>query len=131
MYNDKKKQSAYQNAWRKKNRANFLSDKVCEQCGETDRLRPRKRQDTPYYKSTYLWGLGREKFEEKIKLFKILCYLCYREDIRASRKRTPCKLGKVSSYKYGCRCDICQRAQNMQKDTLRGHVFLKDIEKTT
>ena len=97
----------YQRKWIANRRAKFFKDKVCK-CGSTESLQI-DHVDPKTKVSHRVWSWSKERFDEEIKKCQILCHECHKEKTRLwnlSRR----KHGRTW-YSYGCRCEICFKAQ--------------------
>lgn len=114
MNNRKEYMKEYQRRWMAARRAEYMSDKVCVVCGSSDRLEVDHINPTEKLLSPgTLWSMARDNPRRMAELAKcqVLCYDHHKEKTiaEANAKR---KHGRTM-YNYGCRCEICYKAQQI------------------
>ena len=102
-YKDKDKQREYQRIWHAKRRHSYFCDKCCKHCGSKEKLElhhldPSKKE----HHSIWSWSEKRRNLE--IEKCIVLCKGCH---YKAHGKRLGRTCGRVATYKYGCRCELC------------------------
>jgi 5-methylcytosine-specific restriction endonuclease McrA len=112
-YKDKEKQRAFQNAWIKKRRNDWIMSQggVCVQCGGTDRLEvdhvdPALKSINP----RSLWGMSltNPRRIAELALCQVLCNSCHSAKTRAFNTKPQQPHGTHNRYDKGCRCDECR-----------------------
>lgn len=108
-YTDKEKQRAYQRAWMKKRREDWLIENgPCVLCGSDDDLQV-DHVDRQTKITHRVWSLNKERRLRELSKCQVLCQPCH------SKKTTADfgwgKHGSRSRYRQGCRCDLCMDAR--------------------
>ena len=103
-YIDKNKKREYQRIWMAKRREDFFCDKICKHCGDSEdsqlhHLDPSKKV------SHSIWGWSKKRQLPEIAKCIILCRGCH---MKVHGKKLGRTCGKLSTYKYGCRCEKCK-----------------------
>ena len=102
-YKDKNKQREYQRRWMKSRRLDYLADKSCHLCGESNSEILEIHHKDPSQKSTHrIWSWSQARREEELAKCVVLCGSCHKKQHATSH-------GKEWMYNhYKCRCDICR-----------------------
>jgi len=89
-------------------RAAWMTGRVCEECGSTERLEVHHRD--PSQKVDHrVWSWAQKRREAELAKCSVLCRPCHRKTYR----RHPAGHGKSSTLyvDYGCRCEACREYQ--------------------
>lgn len=104
----KNKRTAYQCAWMRQRRENYLSDERCLKCGATDNLEIHHR-DPAEKESHRIWSWSTTRLEAELAKCDVLCRDCHilyhKIEILSKRQH-----GSSNTYKNGCRCPACREA---------------------
>lgn len=122
-YKDRDKQREFQRLWRTNRRNAYFAGKFCVVCKSTDNLElDHIDPSTKKYNPASIWGMSDDNPNKIAELAKcqVLCQTHHREKTSAWWKANR-KHGRTW-YKYGCRCDICFKAQ--QKHNARRNAGL-------
>lgn len=101
-YKDPEKQRAYQRAWIRRRRAEYMQGRECLRCGATEDLEWHHFV-TDEKVEHRIWSWTRGRLERELSKCIVLCDPCHNE-YHASEKR---KHG-AGAYRRGCRCAICR-----------------------
>lgn len=84
----------------------YLADKVCAECGGTDRLIAtwRDKQNHPY-SSTTIWGYSDTRREELLAECTVICRPCLAKRVAQAQKQTV--HGAGARGVTGCNCGVC------------------------
>lgn len=102
-YKDKDKQREYQRQWIKSRRLEYLSDKCCAECGESNMLELHIHHKDPTQKVSHrIWSWSRVRRDEELLKCDVLCEPCH-------KKKHATTHGTERMYlAHKCRCDICK-----------------------
>lgn len=103
-YKDEDKQREYQRKWVARRREAFFCDKKCTHCG-IDKDLQLHHLDPAQKESHSIWGWGDERRLPEIEKCIVLCRSCH---YKVHGKKIGRTCGKLSTYKYGCRCNKCK-----------------------
>jgi len=109
-YKDREKQAAYQNAWMKQRRTEWVAAKggLCVQCGSTDRV----MVVIPGSKLHSVWAWSAAKRAALLVDAYLLCFGCNNKKAVANRPKKAPVHGRENTYgKHGCRCPACCAAK--------------------
>ena len=107
-YKDKDKQREYQRIWHAKKRHSFFHNKKCEDCGSVDRLELHHK-DPSQKEHHVIWSWSEKRRNAEIAKCAVLCKACH---LKAHGKKLGRTCGKISTYKAGCRCELCTIANS-------------------
>ena len=107
-YKDKDKQREYQRRWAAERRWVYFWNKKCTDCGSIENLELH-HLDPSKKESHSIWSWSKPKREAEIEKCTVLCKSCH---LKAHGKRLGRTCGKLSTYKYGCRCKRCKDANS-------------------
>lgn len=102
-------QREYQKLWIARRRTEFFADKVCVDCGSTERLELDHRDPTEKV-SHKIWSWSDARREAEQAKCDIRCRMCHIERHASERRRHG-----VARYRAGCRCEICRAAKARAK----------------
>lgn len=106
-YKDKNVQREYNRQWQASRRAEWFFEKVCVRCGGSDSLEI--HHEDPLLKISHkVWSWAQERRDEELAKCVVLCHACHK-----AQHATKC--GTTRSYKNGCRCDDCRRANTLER----------------
>lgn len=95
----------YHRRWAAARRAEFFTGKTCK-CGSTKKL-TLTRKDTRVKADHKVWSWSKDRREEALRKFTVLCVDCHARWWRKSFYR-PRQHGTAAMHRYGgCRCDKC------------------------
>lgn len=106
----KEKQLAYQSAWLKKRRDEWVASKggLCSKCGSGDRVVVVIPDSTRHS----VWSWKAEKRAEMLRNAFLLCFRCNNARAVAKRPKKAPKHGTENTYgKHRCRCEPCRAAK--------------------
>ena len=124
-YKDPAKQREYQKKWVARRRDAFFCDKKCTHCGVNEDLQLH-HLDPTQKESHSIWGWGDKRRLPEIEKCIVLCRACH-YSVHGKKLGRTC--GRLSTYKYGCRCDKSksvgseynkQRRLRYNKDRMEG-----------
>lgn len=96
----------YQREWMRKRRSRYVIN--CVDCNTTENLEVHHRN--PEKKVTHrIWSWKIERLEEELSKCDVLCEECHNK--RHGLITNP-GCGTTTSYKRGCRCELCRTAKS-------------------
>jgi 5-methylcytosine-specific restriction endonuclease McrA len=107
-YKSKEERREYKKIWIAKRRADFFKDKCCVKCGyrkklELDHINRENKI------SHNIWSWTKSKREKELEKCQVLCYTCHKE--KTKLESIALRQHGRTWYGYGCRCEICYKAQ--------------------
>ena len=121
-YKDKDKQREYQRLWHAKRRKTYFEDKSCKHCN-TKELLELHHVDPTQKEHHAIWSWREERRNAEIEKCIVLCKGCH---YKVHGKRLGRTCGKISTYKYGCRCELCTKANS--EDCKRRRLKNKELK---
>lgn len=116
-YQDKTKQKEFQRNWINQRRIDYLKDKACADCGETNELTVYGAKSQG---KTLSFSYSKAKLAEKLKDSKILCPICYSKISKLAKREKATKHGHSKrSATYITWLAMKDRCLNPNKDNFQ------------
>ena len=110
-YLDRNKQRAFARDWIKRRRNEwFEANGPCHLCGSWERLEV--DHIDPAQKVTHrVWSWRAERRQAELAKCRPLCHRCHKaRSAKQKSESVPWRHGHRSTYKRGCRCELCTHA---------------------
>lgn len=113
-HKDKEQRRAYQRRYQRERarrlRAAYFADKVCAKCGSVENLEL-DHIDRAQKVSHVIWSWSEERRLQELAKCQPLCQACHKAKTATEKIQWQVKAlthGSQSSYRRGCRCDVCR-----------------------
>jgi hypothetical protein len=106
-------------------RTEFFSGRRCAICGGDDGLELH-HLDPGTKESHRVWSWSRARREAELVKCTVLCRWCHTELHAETLRKSP-RHGTTSSYRRGCRCDVCRKHHAARMSNYRHRKVAQEV----